>query len=180
MEEKLDVLDENGDFTGKSVSREEAHLNGDWHRAVVLFIVNSKKQVLLQKRSTDKKKWPGCWDVTSGGHVDAGELGLMAAVRELYEELGIKIEPKDVRYISGCRSNNRDGKMRDAHFNEFFVAFKDVDTKDIKMQESEVEAFNWVDFEEFKKLIRNKDPKLTTKWEAYKALIDYIEKYGFI
>ncbi|MCL2229332.1 MAG: hypothetical protein FWC00_05935, partial [Firmicutes bacterium] len=60
----------------------------------------------------------------------------------------------------------------------FYVAFKDVDPKDIKMQESEVEEFKWIDFVAFKKMVHKKDPSLTTKWEAYEALIRYVEKYG--
>lgn len=180
MEEIFDVLDDNGEFVGKTVNRDDAHKNGIWHRAVVLFLVNSKKQVLMQKRSRFKKKWPSCWDVTSGGHVDAGELGLFSAIRELDEELGIKVKPREVRYISGCRSNQKTEKMWDAHINEFFVAFKDIDAKDVKLQESEVEEFKWIDFEDFKKMTKNRINSLTEKWEAYDALIKYIEKYGLI
>jgi len=174
MEELFDELNEDGEFTGRTVGRDVAHKDGIWHRAVVLFLVNSKGQVLLQKRSRHKKKWPSCWDVSSGGHVDAGELGMMSAIRELREELGISVDAKDVRFISGYRSNNGG----DAHHNEFYVAFKDVDPKDIKMQESEVEEFKWIDFVAFKKMVHKKDPSLTTKWEAYEALIRYVEKYG--
>ena len=180
MEEMFDALNENGEFLGKIVSRDEAHQNGVWHRAVVLFVVSHKKQVLMQKRSLLKKKWPGCWDVSSGGHVEAGEMGLFSAIRELDEELGINVEPKNVRYISGYRSNMKTEKMWDAHFNEFFVAFKDVDIKDIKMQQGEVEEVNWIDFEDFKKMTRSRDNALTPKWEAYEALIRYIERYGIL
>ena len=177
MEEMIDVLTEDGEFTGKVINREEAHKVGAWHRAICLFLVNSKKQVLIQKRSRYKKKWPGCWDVSSGGHVDAGEFGDTSAIRELYEELMVKVEPQDVRYLGGYRSNDKNERMWDCHFNEFFAAFKDVDIKDIKLQESEVEEAKWIDFEEFKKLTRSKDPSFTTKWEAYEALIRYIERY---
>lgn len=180
MEEFFDVLDENGEFVGEVVSRDDAHKNGVWHKAVVLFLVNSNKQVLMQKRSRFKKKWPSCWDVSSGGHVDAGELGLFSAIRELKEELGIEVKPQDVRYISGCRSNNKNEKMWDAHFNDFFVAFNDADISNIKLQESEVEEVRWIDYEEFKEMVTKKDSSLTTKWEAYEALIRYIERYGLI
>jgi len=180
MEEFFDELDENGEFTNKVVNRDDAHKSGAWHRAVVLFLVNSKKQVLMQKRSRFKKKWPSCWDVSSGGHVDAGELGLFSAIRELDEELGIKVEPKDVRYISCYRSNSKNEKTWDAHFNEFFVAFKDVGAKSIKLQEAEVEEAKWIDYEKFKQMTKAKDTSLTEKWEAYNALISYIDRYGIV
>ena len=65
----FDVLDENGRFINKIAGREECHKKGLWHRAVVAHIINSKQQVLLQKRSATKKLWPNLWDVTAGGHV---------------------------------------------------------------------------------------------------------------
>lgn len=55
MEEYFDVLNERGEFTGKIESREKCHKEGLWHKAVAIFIINSKKQVLLQKRSGTKK-----------------------------------------------------------------------------------------------------------------------------
>lgn len=49
MEEKLDVLNEFGEFTGKTATREECHKNGFWHRAVYAFIIDQNSNVLLQK-----------------------------------------------------------------------------------------------------------------------------------
>lgn len=50
MEEYFDVLDEKGKYTGEVETREKCHKEGLWHKAVVVFIVNSKNQVLLQCR----------------------------------------------------------------------------------------------------------------------------------
>ena len=177
MGEVFDVLDENGVRTGKTVGREAAHRDGVYHLAAILFLVNSKGQVLLQKRSHTKQRWPGCWDGAGGGHVGAGELGLFCVIRELEEELGVRVEPGDVRYIGVYRSNTKDGAVWDAHFNEFYVAHKDVDIKDIKLQASEVEDIKWVDFAKFKKMVKDRDAALTTKWQAFDALIHYVEKY---
>ncbi len=69
MEEYFDVLDEKGNYLGRKETREVCHKNGLWHRAVALFIINSKGEVLLQKRSNLKKMWPGLLDITAGGHV---------------------------------------------------------------------------------------------------------------
>ena len=65
MEEYFDVLNEKGEYTGKIETREKCHREGLWHKAVVVFIINSKGQVLLQKRSANKKMWPNTWDVTA-------------------------------------------------------------------------------------------------------------------
>lgn len=92
MEEKLDVLNERGEFTGKVATREECHREGLWHRAVYGFIIDKNSNVLLQKRSQSKKLWPNRWDVTVGGHVDAGEFGRQTIIRECKEELGIDVK----------------------------------------------------------------------------------------
>lgn len=38
-----------------------------------------------------KKLWPGLWGVGVGGHVDAGEFGYQAIIRETTEELGLQL-----------------------------------------------------------------------------------------
>ena len=53
--EYLDVLNEYGEFTGKVASRDECHKEGLWHRAIYGFIINKDGDVLLQRRSKNKK-----------------------------------------------------------------------------------------------------------------------------
>jgi len=175
--EMFDELDENGCFTGNTISRDEAHKAGAWHRAVVLNFVSPCGKVLLQKRSKHKKTWPGCWDISCGGHVEAGCLGLEAAVREAEEELGIHVDSNDVRFISCVRSDNKSDRMWDRHFNDYFVAVKDVDVTQIKLQENEVDEIKWVDFADFKKMVARRDETLTSKWDCHEALVMYVDKY---
>ena len=99
MEEKFDVLLENGEYSGKIETREKCHKDGLWHKAVALFIINSKDEVLLQKRSEKKKLWPNLWDITAGGHVLAGEFGFEAIIREIKEELGTNITKNDILFL---------------------------------------------------------------------------------
>jgi len=174
--EMFEELDNCGCYTGRTVSREDAHRDGNWHRAVLLFIVNDKNQVLMQKRSVHKKLWPGCWDGTGGGHVEAGDLGYCCAIKEMKEELNIDINESDIRYIGGYLSDNKKGDIHDRHINEFYVAHKNVDVKDVKLQESEVEQIKWIDFDVFKQWTTSRSPELTTKWEAFDSLVRYMER----
>lgn len=82
MEEYFDVLNNKGEYTGIVESREKCHKDGLWHKAVTVFIINSKNKVLLQRRSPNKKTWPNMWDITSGGHVLSGEFGFQSIIRE--------------------------------------------------------------------------------------------------
>ena len=104
MNEYFDVLNELGEFTGKVASRDECHKNGYWHRAVYAFIIDKNNNILLQKRSKNKKLWPNKWDVTVGGHVNSGEFGRQALIRECKEELGIDVDDNEIKYIVGTTS----------------------------------------------------------------------------
>jgi len=173
----LDELDENGKCLGRTISRAEAHRTGAWHRAVLLFLVNSKNQILMQKRSAHKKLWPNCWDGTGGGHVDAGEIGLFSVIRELKEELGIDVRPDEVRYIGGYRSDRVMGDIHNRHFNEFYVAHRDFNVADVKIDKTEVDEVKWIDFDEFKRWTKSRSSELTSKWEAFDSLVRYMERY---
>lgn len=99
MAEYLDVIDENGNVTGEVVDRKVAHDEGIRHRASHLWLVrkkNGKIQVLLQRRSSNKEAFPNCYDISSAGHVPAGDDFETSAIRELNEELGICANKKDL------------------------------------------------------------------------------------
>src|SRR5260221_2043172 len=80
-----------------SITRKEAHRCPDIiHRVAGVFIFNPLGHVLLTKRSMTKDTFPGCWDVSMGGHVNFGDEYLPTAIRESKEELGLQLEPSDL------------------------------------------------------------------------------------
>ena len=58
--------------------------------------------MLLQKRSREKDAFPGCYDISSAGHIPAGDGFVESALRELEEELGIRAEPSELVRIGLC------------------------------------------------------------------------------
>lgn len=176
MQEYFDVLTSEGDFTNKIETREKCHEEGLWHKAVVLIILSTdNKKVLLQQRSTSKKLWPNKWDISAGGHVLAGELGYQSVIRETEEELGLKIEKDDLEFIGATTSETEKGKIINKHFNEIYIAHKDIDIKDIKLQEEEVQDIKWIDKEEVIRMIKNNYEDLTEKVSCWNYLIKYFE-----
>jgi len=89
-DEIFDIVNDRDEVIGQS-TRREVHGQGLRHRAVHVLVFNARGQVFLQKRSMAKDSAPGCWDSSCSGHLDAGEDYLSAAVRELIEEIGLKI-----------------------------------------------------------------------------------------
>ncbi|MBI4895260.1 MAG: NUDIX domain-containing protein [Candidatus Aenigmarchaeota archaeon] len=68
------------------------------HRGVHVFVINSKNQLLIQKRS-DKVSNPYKLESSSSGHVDLGHTYEQSAIKELEEELGIVINKKDLIFV---------------------------------------------------------------------------------
>ena len=99
--EIFDVIDKDGNPTGETVTREQAHTEGIPHRTAHIWILRKKEgriQVLLQKRSKNKDSFPGMFDTSSAGHIQAGDEPLESALRELEEELGIHATPEQLHF----------------------------------------------------------------------------------
>lgn len=171
--EMFEVLDENGVFTNEIIARDDCHKNGLWHRAVVVFVINSKKEVLLQQRSANKKMWPNLWDITAGGHVLEGEFGYQSVIRETKEEIGLEIKQNDLLYIGSTISKNVKGDIIDNHFNDYFIVNQEVDVTALELQEEEVQDIKWFDKDEVIRRIQNNYDGLTTKI----GLWEYLERY---
>jgi isopentenyl-diphosphate delta-isomerase len=95
-DEFFDVVDEADRVVGRA-PRREVHAQRLSHRAVHVLVHDGAGRLFLQKRSADKDSFPGCWDSSCSGHVDAGENYLEAAWRELGEELGWRDTSRPLR-----------------------------------------------------------------------------------
>ena len=94
VEEWFDVVNDRDEVVGRA-TRREVHATGLWHRAVHILVFDAAGRVFLQKRSMLKDLSPGLWDSSCSGHLDAGEDYDVAAIRELGEEIGIKLAPDE-------------------------------------------------------------------------------------
>jgi isopentenyl-diphosphate delta-isomerase len=87
-EELFDIVDERDQVVGQA-PRSVVHAQRRLHRAVHVFVFNSRGELLLQKRSATKDEYPLCYTSSASGHLSAGETYEVAAPRELEEELGL-------------------------------------------------------------------------------------------
>jgi len=84
-----------------------AHEKGELHRALSVIIVNSKNEILLQRRALGKYHSPGLWTNTCCSHPYPGEDALAAAKRRLKEEMGMTAELKFVfKFLYKCNFKN--------------------------------------------------------------------------
>jgi isopentenyl-diphosphate delta-isomerase len=87
-EEFFDVVD-NTDRVLFAAPRSEVHAQRWLHRAVQMFVFNTRGELLIHRRSATKDEFPGRLNTSASGHLHAGEDYPQAAERELLEELGL-------------------------------------------------------------------------------------------
>lgn len=97
-EELFDVVNEQDEVIGRQTRREVHRLNLR-HRAVHVLLFNAQGELFLQQRSLTKDNWPGVWDSSSSGHLDAGEDYDACALREVGEELGVRLPHPPTRIL---------------------------------------------------------------------------------
>ncbi|XP_066322797.1 nudix hydrolase 3-like isoform X1 [Miscanthus floridulus] len=154
-EEHLDVLNAAGEKTGVSKPRSEVHRDGDYHRAVHVWIYSeSTGELLLQRRADCKDSWPGQWDISSAGHISAGDSSLFSAQRELEEELGINL-PVDAFellfvFLQECVINN--GTYTNNEYNDVYLVttLTPIPLEAFTLQVSEVSAVRYMRCDEYK------------------------------
>lgn len=138
--ELVDLYDENRVPLGRTAERYAKKGPGELRVVVHVCIFDRQGRLLIQRRTENKHIWPGLWDVTVGGGVDAGETTRQGAEREVREELGY---PLDLTGVRPTVTVNFAGG-----FDDFFIVERDVDTGALTLQAEEVGAVRWVTLEE--------------------------------
>lgn len=174
MEELIDVLDENGIKTGKVATRNQVHAKGLWHRIVVIAIIDENGHILMQQRSSMVEIEPLKWDVTSAGHIQAGQTSKEAAIREVSEEVGLEIKEEDLKYLLTYNDMEKLENFLDSQFYDcYLVKLKNIDIDKIKMQEEEVSQVKICNVNEVKEMINNN--KVVIRNELYAELLKYLK-----
>ena len=139
-DEMFDVVDDGNNVTGQR-ARAEVHAENLLHRAVHVFVLNSKGDLFLQKRSHLKDAHPEAWDSSAAGHLDVGESYVDCAVRELEEELGIDTDSEALTRLAEIPSCENTGW-------EFVELFSIRHKGKLRYPCSEVECGAWFSMDE--------------------------------
>ena len=144
MDERIDLLDERGEKTGRIVWKSEAHRAGLWHRCFHCWIFSPQTEsggpyLFVQRRVSGKETWPGRLDVTVGGHLGAGEEPL-DGLREVEEELGLTVTPDELIPLGIRKAELQIPAGLDREFQHVFLLVKSLTPDDPRLQEEEVAA----------------------------------------
>ena len=134
-EEIAQVDPSNGVIIG-SVERNRAHLDGICHASVHIWILDRNGLVLLQHRSKHSRTFAAMWDISAAGHIRAGEDGL----RELEEELGVKVGINDVEYFGYARCEHDIGLFKNREFARMYLYRSDLSLEEFSFTDGEVQG----------------------------------------
>ena len=139
-----------------TMGKQSAHRQGVLHRAFSVFILNDKKELMIQKRALSKYHSPGLWANTCCSHQRIGESTEAAAIRRLREEMGFecKVEKKFTFIYKadlglGMKEHELDHVLV-GHYN-----------REPKINTDEVADWKWVNLGDLEKDIAQRPQKYT-------------------
>jgi len=167
--EKMEYLDyfdsENTNKLGVE-ERDVVHDKGLWHREVAIWVLNEKGEVLLQKRSSLKKYAPNKYSVCAG-HIDSNEEIEVAALRELFEEVGLKVEKEELIPIGVFKLEG----VNNNHYKYTYLVKTDYKITEYVLQKEEVAEVKYITISELERMMDNKDESLTFSSKDYARIV---------
>jgi isopentenyldiphosphate isomerase len=160
--ELFDVVTADGEPTGRTKRRADVHRDGDWHRAIHIWVYGENENgpfILLQRRGLRKDTQPGMLDPTVSGHLGAGEE-VEDAYREVEEEIGIVADPARFRHV-GTRPRAAEGTtpgVIDRELQEVFLYRDDRPLVEYRPNPAELEALVMIPLEDAIRLFAAEAP----------------------
>lgn len=142
--EIIDLYDNKKQKLNKTMVRSAGEpVEGEFKLSVHTWLLNSRGELLIQKRNENLKRNPGKWAFT-GGAVDTNETSLEGAIREVKEEIGIDIKDDEIEYLLSFK--------REKGFVDVWLVKKDIVIDELVLQKEEVSEAKWVSLNELIKL----------------------------
>lgn len=153
MAEYMDVRDYDGNKRGFYVERGRHHHKDWWYLCIHAYVYTPDGKFLIQRRSLEKRYFPGIWDITCGA-ADMGETSLDAAIREVKEELGLDVSGFETHFVGTSHCYDC--------VNHVYFFKGEFTLDDLTLQKEEVMDARFIDKSELMEFIRNsefKDPE---------------------
>ena len=157
--ELVDLLNNRKELIGETCER-NAVPEGKYRLSIHIWIVNDKNEILIQQRSASRKMFPNMWTNTGGACI-AGETSIETVFRELKEELNVIPNIDDLELIASYK--------RKKDYVDVWLLRQNINIKDLKFNDNEVQAAKWATIEEWKKLLIEE--------QAVKSSTDYFLNY---
>ena len=169
--EIIDYYDEKNSEKLGSADRKYVHDNDLWHREIAVWVMNKNKEILLQRRSHKKKNGANKLSIVAG-HVEKDEKEIIAAIRELSEEVGLNYEENQLIFLGVYKLEQDKNKC----FSYTYLVITDKNINEMIMQEDEVSELKYITLKELEKKIEIQDEELPLVKRSYiKELVEKIK-----
>ncbi len=174
--EYIDILNNKGEATGEKKTRSDVHKYGYWHKVILILLVNSREEILIQKRAPNKEKNPNLWDISCAGHLSSGDSSISGAMRELEEELGIKPNENNMKLIDTIRRSYspKEGFIEN-EIQDIYLYREDVEIKRIKIQKEEVSEVKFIPFEIYIKESLSNNKEFVERGNEFREILKQIK-----
>ncbi|WP_269223719.1 MULTISPECIES: isopentenyl-diphosphate Delta-isomerase [Flavobacterium] len=168
-EEKVILVNELDEQIGL-MPKLEAHEKAILHRAFSVFVLNEKKEIMLQQRAHQKYHSPLLWTNTCCSHQREGETNIQAGSRRLFEEMGFNTELKELFHF--IYKAPFDNGLTEHELDHVMIGYYNGEPM---INTEEVEDWKWMKIEDVKSdMLLN--PSKYTVW--FKIIFD--EFYHFL
>lgn len=176
MEEYLDIVNDYNKITGEIATKSHIHQQGIWHREVACWIMNLEGKILVQKRAKTKQFGAGKWDITAG-HIKSAETPVKAMIREIEEEIGIKVKEEELELFNIVKRKGITTTNNTFQYQYFIYINKKIE--ELTIDAKEVETVKYITIEELKIILTKHDKNYTfSKREYMKDIFNKLkEKY---
>lgn len=141
-DELIDIYDSDMNLLGTAM-KSQAHREGLWHKAFHCWIVKPSKDgkhiIWLQLRGKDKELYPNLLDISSAGHLAAGETA-KEGIREIEEEIGLKVTPDKLTKLFTYTLIEDVGNIINREFCPTYLLETNEKVENLKMQPEEVDG----------------------------------------
>ena len=153
--ELFEILNPDGTFSGRTSERNIVHATGALHATSHVWLIRPNEasgyDILLQERCATKESYPGCYDISSAGHIPYSEDYVTSALRELEEELGIVATAEELHFIGTHQNESKEifhGKLFWNHEYSHVYLYLCNEEPIFHLQEEEVASVRWMDLED--------------------------------
>jgi len=149
MDEYIEILNDKGEISGKVCKKSEAHKKGLFHASVHIWIIDQDKNVLIQKRASNKDVFPNLWDISVAGHISAGEQPEISAIREIEEEISLSVSKEELHYIGTSKKKViHKHNLIDNELHHIYICSKKFEIESLKIQLEEVAKIKTIKLEQ--------------------------------
>jgi isopentenyldiphosphate isomerase len=164
--EKWDVYDKDGNLTGYTKTKNDIWKPDEYHLGASLWIINYEGKLLIQKRAASKRRYPNIW-CNIGGSVISGENSRQGCIREVEEEVGIKVNSNDLVFLQRVMLENI--------ISHDYALIYDFPIERVVLQLEEVSDAKWASIDEIKNLF-TQGLFLINGLSDIEKVIEYIDK----